>query len=153
VLNHFHRHVGVKAQAGVVQAVLIKGVKALCVSGAAIDYMPSRGAKNRDADAWVAPDPSYKQYEFKKGLDAVAISGIDPEQLAQSFIDSGTVNETESWVTGFDPTLLQNAQIQAQQQLEAYIQENLTDPTVGDVIGGRQTIVQEYPMLPSGLPN
>ncbi|MBN2701233.1 MAG: hypothetical protein JXR29_07270 [Methylothermaceae bacterium] len=120
---------------------------------AAIDYLPSRGAKNRDADTWVALDPSYKQYEFKKGLDAVAISGIDSEQLAQSFIDSGTVNETESWVTGYDPTLLQNAQSEVQQQLEAYIQENLTDPTVGDVIGGRQTIVQAYPMLPSGLPN
>jgi len=33
-------------------------------------------------------NPSYKQYEYKKGLDAIAISGIDPEQLAQSFIDS-----------------------------------------------------------------
>ena len=120
---------------------------------AAIDYQPSRGAKNRDADSWIAIDPSYKQYEYEEGLDAVAISGIDPEQLAQSFLDSGTVNEQEGWVTGFDPTVLQNAQEQAQQALEQHITDNMTDPTVGDVIGGRKTIIKEYPVLPSGLPN
>ena len=120
---------------------------------ATIDYQPSRGAKNRDADSWIAIDPSYKQYEYEEGLDAVTISGIDPEQLAQSFLDSGTVNEQEGWVTGFDPTVLQNAQEQAQQALEQHITDNMTDPTVGDVIGGRTTIIKEYPVLPSGLPN
>lgn len=120
---------------------------------AAIDYQPSRGAKNYAADSWVAMDPSYKQYEYQEGLDAIAISGIDPEQLAQSFLDSGTVNEDEGWVTGFDPIVLQNAQEQAQQALEQHINDNMTDPTVGDVIGGRKTIIQEYPVLPSALPN
>ncbi len=119
---------------------------------AAIDFEPSRGAKNRAADSWVAMDPSYKQYDYLQGLDVIAIAGINPEQLAQSFTDSGTVNEAESWVTGFDPTVLEGAQSQAQQALESYIQNNLTDPTVGEVIGGRKTIVKEYPVLPSGLP-
>jgi len=120
---------------------------------AAIDYEPSRGAINRDADNWVALDASYKQYEFLEGLDAVAISGIDPAALAQSFIDSGTVNEMESWVTGFEPAILEDAQNQASAALETYIDENLTDPTVGDVIGGNRTVVQEGPVLPSSLPN
>ncbi len=120
---------------------------------AAIDYIPSRGAKNKDADSWVSLDPSYKQYDYLAGLDAVGISGIDPEQLAQSFVASGTVNETESWATGFDPAILQNAQTQAQQKLQDYIQNQMQNPTVGDVVGGRKTIVKEYPMLPSALPN
>jgi hypothetical protein len=120
---------------------------------AAIDYQPSKGAKNRDADSWVPMDPSFKQYEYQEGLDAVAISGIDPEQLAQDFVDSGTVNETEGWVSGFDPTILQNAQTQAQNALEQHIQDNLPDPTVGDVIGGAKISIQEYPVLPSSLPN
>ena len=120
---------------------------------AAIDYSPSRGAVNKDADSWVALDPSYKQYEHLTGLDVVAISGIDPEQLSQNFVDSGTVNDSESWATGFDPTILQNAQTLAQQKLEDYIQNNLNDPTVGEVIGGRKTIIEEYPVLPSALPN
>ena len=120
---------------------------------AAIDYYPSRGAINRSADSWVALDPSYKQYDYLTGLDVVQISGLDPEQLARDFTDSGTVNESEGWVTGFDPAILQNAQSQAQTALENHITNNLTDPTVGDVIGGRKTIVREYPSLPAGLPN
>ncbi len=120
---------------------------------AAIDFIPSRGAKNKDADSWVEMDPSYKQYDYKKGLDAVAISGINPQQLAQSFVASGTVNDAEGWATGFDPTILSNAQTQARQKLETYIKDNLTNPTVGDVIGGRKTIIEDYPLLPSGLPN
>ncbi|MCP4002517.1 MAG: hypothetical protein GY727_16575, partial [Gammaproteobacteria bacterium] len=76
---------------------------------AAIDYFPSKGAKNLDADSWLQMDPSFKQYEYLEGLDAVEISGIDPQQLAQAFINSGAVNEQEGWVTGFDPTLLEDA--------------------------------------------
>jgi len=48
---------------------------------AAIDYHPSCGAINLAADSWVAMDPSCKQYEYLSGLDVVAISGIDAEQL------------------------------------------------------------------------
>ncbi|POZ49593.1 hypothetical protein [Methylovulum psychrotolerans] len=118
---------------------------------AALDFIPSRGAKNKAADSWVEMDPSYKQYTYKKGLDAVAISGLDPNQLAQSFTASGTVNDAEGWATGFDPTILQNAQSQAQQKLQAYIQANLSNPTVGDIIGGRSIIAENYPILMGGL--
>jgi hypothetical protein len=120
---------------------------------AAIDFHPSRGAKNKAADSWASLDASYKQYEHKKGLDAVAISGIDPEQLAQAFIASGTVNEAESWATGFNAQLLKDAQTQAQQKLQTYIETQMQTPTVGDVIGGAKTIIQAFPMLPSGMPN
>jgi hypothetical protein len=120
---------------------------------AAIDFHPSRGAKNKAADSWASLDASYKQYQHQQGLDVVAISGINPEQLAQDFIASGTVNETESWATGFNAQLLQDAQTQAQQKLQTYIQTQMQNPTVGDVIGGAKTIIQEFPMLPSGLPN
>ena len=120
---------------------------------AAIDYYPSRGAKNRDADSWVQLDPGFKQYDYLPGLDAVQISGIDPQQLATDFTNSGTINEAEGWVTGFDPQILQSAQNQAQTALEDYITNNLQNPTVGDVVGGRKTIVQDYPVLPSSLPN
>jgi len=120
---------------------------------AAIDYQPSRGAKNRAADSWVQLDPSYKQYTYQQGLDAVAISGINPEQLAQDFTNSGTTNETEGWVSGFDAAILENAQSQAQTALEDHITNQMTEPTVGDVIGGKKTILQEYPVLPSALPN
>ncbi len=120
---------------------------------AAIDYFPSRGAINKAADAWVAMDPSYKQYEILEGLDAVAIAGVNPEQLANEFASTGTANVAEGWMSGFDSSALEAAQAQVQTALEDYIANSLDDPTVGDVIGGRKTIIQEFPILPSGLPN
>ncbi len=119
----------------------------------ALDYYPSRAAINRDADTWVQIDPSYKQYEYQQGFDVAAIPGIDAEQLAQSFTNSGTVNEAEGWVQGLDPAVIENAQQQAQTALIDYVSNNMTDPTVGDVIGGRKTIVKERPTIPSSLPN
>ena len=119
---------------------------------AAIDFQPSRGAINRSADSWVALDPSFKQYDYLDGLDLLTISGIDADAVAQNFLNSGTVNDAENWATGFDPTILENAQTQTTQTLEQYIDDNFTDPTVGDVIGGRKAIIQQYPVLPSGLP-
>lgn len=120
---------------------------------AAIDYYPSRGARNRDADSWVQMDPSFKQYDFKEGVDVLAISGIDPEKLASDLLASGTVNEEEGWATGFDPTILENALSDSQTKLKNYIDNNMTDPSVLDVIGGRQVIIKEFPVLPSSLPN
>jgi len=157
--NNARAAIDYAASAGIPVTALVSGGRIVKVRmehiwvEAAIDYFPSRGAVNRDADSWVALDPSYKQYDYLTGLDPVQISGIDPQALVQSFIASGTVNEAEGWVTGFDPQILQSAQTQARQKLEQYISANLTNPTVGDVIGGRRTIVEEYPVLPSGLPN
>jgi transglutaminase-like putative cysteine protease len=119
----------------------------------AADYFPSRGAINKAADSWVRLDPSFKQYDNREGLDVVAIGGLDPEALAKTYVDSGTVNETEGWVSGFDPTLLQGAQAQVAQQLDDYIANNLADPTVADIIGGRPAIIEELSTLPSSLDN
>jgi len=119
---------------------------------AATDFHPSRGAKNKNADTWLQLDPSFKQYEYQEGLDVVEISGLDMGKLAQDFVDSGTVNEAEGWATGFDPSILQTAQQTAQTKLEAHI-KTLDNPTVGDVIGGKKTIIKQYPTLPSAIPN
>jgi len=120
---------------------------------AAIDYFPSRGAKNRDADSWVQFDPSYKQYEYLEGLDSVAISGGNYEQLAQNFIDSGIDNEVEGWVSTVNPRILEESAVQTQQTVADYIDINLINPVVKDVIGQRIAITKEYPILPSSLPN
>ncbi len=119
---------------------------------AAIDYFPSRGAKNRSADSWVDLDASFKQYEYQQGLDVLDITGIDAEALATQFVNSGTVDEDAGFVQKLDPSELLAAQEQAQTQLQDYIENNLTDPTVRDVIGGRRTIIEDYPVLASGLP-
>ncbi|RMF86057.1 MAG: transglutaminase domain-containing protein, partial [Nitrospirae bacterium] len=120
---------------------------------AAIDYLPSRGAVNRDADSWIALDASFKEVERLPGLDAAAIAGLDPAALAQAFAASGQVNAQEGWATGFDPAILEGAQAQAQAALEAYLAAHLPQATVGEVVGGTRIVPSHAPFLPSTLPN
>ena len=120
---------------------------------AATDYYPSRGAKNHEADIWLEFDPSYKQYEFVEGIDTLKVSGIDVEALTNEILSSTDINETTGAMSNMDTTALENALADAQIKLTDYVENNMTDPSVLDVIGGKKTIVQEYPTLPSSLPN
>lgn len=120
---------------------------------AAIDYYPSRGAINRDADAWVAMDPSFKQYEYHRALDLETVAGVQGAQLAQSYVTSGVVNAGDGWVNGLDPVVMQNAQQEARQKIEAYIVNNMTSPTVVDVIGGRRIVTQTFSGIPAAPSN
>jgi len=122
---------------------------------AAVPYNPARGAKpasaNNPIDTWIPIDPSYKLYNYLSGIDAQAISGINGQQVATNFTNSGTVNEQEGWVQGLNSDIIANAQTQAQQNIKTYI-DGMTNPTVGDVIGGRTIQQQTLPYLAGTLP-
>ena len=120
---------------------------------AAIDFEPSRGAKNKSADAWIAMDPSYKQYQFTTGIDVTSVTTVNMQTVADNYLASGTVNEQEGWISGFDPTILQNAQTQVQTDVETYLTNQTTPPTVSDVIGGHNAIIQSVKGFPASLPN
>jgi len=87
------------ASGGIATTSLVEGGRVAAVRmehvwvEVAVDYLPSRAAVNKSADSWIPLDPSFKQYEFKEGIDIAAVTGIDPEQTAQSFLDSGTIDE------------------------------------------------------------
>jgi len=121
----------------------------------ALPYYPSQGTKavstRNPIDTWVPIDPSSKTYTYLTGLDTAAIVNLDGEQISNNFIDSGTVNETEGWVQGLNSNIIQQAQEDAQKKLEAHI-NTMTDPTVGDVIGGRTIDQQTFDFFPSSLP-
>lgn len=119
----------------------------------AIDYIPSRGAKNLSADSWLALDSSFKQVALLQGIDPVTISGINPQSIVNDFLAAGTVNEQESWMTGFGSNVLQDAQEQARAPVEDHIGNHLQDATVGDVLGGVRIVSISSITLPSGMPN
>src|SRR6185312_12861727 len=58
----------------------------------AVDFVPSRGAVNRSADAWVPMDPSFKQMQTTSGLNLPSVAGVDPVQIENNFVASGTVD-------------------------------------------------------------
>lgn len=116
---------------------------------AAIDFFPSRGARNRSADAWLGLDPSFKQYEHQEGVDVLRMSGIDVGQLAQDFVASGTVNEGESWFSGFNAAIVENAHRDTARKLQDYFQTHLPTPSIADVIGRRTIMPHDVSVLPS----
>lgn len=117
----------------------------------AVDYIPSRGARSQAPDSWVAIDPSYKQYEFYEPPTDAAMSTINTNQIAQDFINSGTSNDAEGWIAGFDKSVLETAQAELRQATAAEVAATLPDPTFVEVIGDRRTIVFETPTLGSSL--
>jgi hypothetical protein len=119
---------------------------------AAVDFHPSRGVKNLVADSWVGMDPSFKQIEVLPGLDAVQIARVDVEALVASYRASGTVNESEGWVAGFNTAILQNSFASSRDALDEYMNDLPPDTRVADILGGERIARVETPMLPAGLP-
>jgi transglutaminase-like putative cysteine protease len=120
---------------------------------AAIDFQPSHGVRNREADSWVALDPSFKQVQLQSGLELRQLTGVDPEALATDTQNSGTVNDAEGWVAGLNPAIVQNAQNQALGGIRNRITEMFPTATMGDVFGGRRIVTAQVSSLPTSLPN
>ncbi|QOC23506.1 hypothetical protein IC757_05025 [Wenzhouxiangella sp. AB-CW3] len=91
-----------------------------------------------EADTWVALDASFKQYVYLQGLDAIEISGLDVEQLVDDFAASGTVDEDLGYVQNLDVSLIEAAQEQVANAMQDFIEDQMEDPTTGDVLGGRK---------------
>jgi hypothetical protein len=120
----------------------------------ATDYFPSRGAKNKVADSWVALDGSFKTYEYSKGVDVMKISGLDVNTTLNNFVSSGEMNATQGWATGFDNSILESALNDAQVNIKEYIDANydLNKTSLYDIIGGKRVVKCETDTLPSTLP-
>ncbi len=103
-------------------------------------------------DTWVSLDPSFKQYEFKEGVDLQNAVPFDGSDLASQIEGSMTSNEEEGWVQGIDQSAIEQAMVGYQQSLETFINENHADATVADILGGQAIIQTVDTNLPSSLP-
>jgi len=115
---------------------------------AAIDYFPSRGAKNRSADSWVDLDASFKQYEYLEGVDFSQVTGVSVESFQDQFFVNGSIDEESRFQQGID----EDGILSVQSPLIDHLVNNPSLQTFEDAVGSRRTIVKEYPTLPSELP-
>ncbi|MGR9088042.1 MAG: transglutaminase domain-containing protein [Gammaproteobacteria bacterium] len=137
---------------GVRQGGVIKFVKMEHIWVEAwVDYHPSRGAKHRIGDSWVAMDASFKQHEFSQGMDIKNQVSFD-FSLLDSVMDAAQTNETEGSVSGIDQNRIKTIVETYQTQIHSYIEGVKPEATVGDVIGKRIIQSQDNPFLASGLP-
>ena len=117
-----------------------------------IDYEPSRGAKHIEGDTWVPMDASFKQYSYTDGMNVDENVPFDAQGFADQIEASATINEEEGWVQGMDQAYIQNEFQSYLDQLNAYVENQDPNATVGEVLGTK-TIDRINPLiLPAGLP-
>jgi hypothetical protein len=117
-----------------------------------VDYIPSRGAVHKQGDTWIPLDASYKQYTYIQGIDISAAVPFDAQSFANQILSTATTNTAEGSVTNVNSALIQTTMQDYQAQVQSYIQQNYPSATVGDVIGKKEIVRQEYPYLMGTLP-
>jgi hypothetical protein len=117
-----------------------------------VDNTPSRGAVNKNPNTWIPMDASYKQYQQIQGMDIAKNVLFDTQTFVGQLKTSMTGNENEGWVKGIDQTLVQSALQNYQSRVSSYISNQNPNATVGDVLGTRKIIEQNYSVLLETLP-
>lgn len=117
-----------------------------------IDYIPSRGAVQRQGNTWIPLDPSYKTYNYVQGIDISSAVPFDAQSFANQILATATTNTTDGSVTNVNSALIQQTLQDYQTQVQNYIQQNYPNATVGAVIGKKEIIKQEFGILPETLP-
>jgi len=117
-----------------------------------IDYIPSLGAIHKTGDTWIALDASYKQYTNTEGVDFQSAVPFDAQNLTDQIKATATINEQESYVTNVNSTVIENALNDYNSLLETYVTDNLPNATPGDILGKKEIIKKEQPILPASLP-
>ncbi len=114
-----------------------------------IDYIPSRGARHRpgQGDTWIPIDGSYKEYKYTPGLDIKTAVPFEAQTFIDQIKSSATINETEGYVTNVNSGLVQQTMTDYQTRVQNYISQNYPNATVGDVLGKKEIIKQEFPYL------
>lgn len=119
-----------------------------------INYIPSRGARhvNGHEDTWISLDPSYKQYTFTPGIDIKSAVPFDAQSFLTQLQSGATIDNTAGYVTGVNSLLVQQTMQDYQSRVQNYIQQNHPNATVGDVLGKKEIVKQEFPYLLGTLP-
>jgi hypothetical protein len=117
-----------------------------------VDYIPSRGAVNRQGDTWVPLDGSFKQYDYAQGMDLKTAVPLDAPALIDQIKAGATVNEAEGWVQNLDSATLQTALADYQTRLKTYIDSQNPNSAIGDVLGTKTIVTHAYPILMGSLP-
>jgi transglutaminase-like putative cysteine protease len=120
-----------------------------------IQYFPSRGAihKPGQGDMWIPIDASYKQFKYMQGFDIKTAVPFDSQSFIDQIKSSATINEAAGYVTNVNSSLVQQSMQDYQTRVQTYITQNYPNATIGDVLGKKEIIKQEFPYLMGTLNN
>lgn len=143
---------GISAAGGIIGGQIVETRMEHVWVEAYVDYIPSRGAVHKEGDTWIPLDASFKQYDFKQGVDLDAAIVFDEETFFNQITATATVNELESSATNIDGSLIETALRDITIQLGNHVDQNIPNALVGDVIGAKSIREVDLPSLSSTLP-
>jgi len=111
-----------------------------------------RPSKLNHSKTWIPLDPSYKQYIYTEGIDIQTAVPFDAQSFVNQIKSTATINETESYVTKVDSSYIQTTLTGYQTQLQNYINQNIPNATVDDILGKKEIQKKELGILPVTLP-
>ena len=119
-----------------------------------IDYFPMRGVRHKtgEGDTWIPLDASFKQYAYTQGMDIKTAVPFDAQTFIDQIKNTATINEAQGYVTNVNSLLIQQTMHDYQSRVQNYISQNYPNATVGDVLGKKEIIKQEFPYLLGTLP-
>ncbi len=121
-----------------------------------VSNLPAKGTIPNTADnqsnTWIPLDASYKSYVRTAGIDIAKAVPFDAQKLIDQAKAGATVDEATGSVKNLNQEAVNTAIQDYQKQVEAYLQQNHPNATVGDVLGTSK--IKEYksqflsPVLP-----
>ncbi|MBI5075876.1 MAG: transglutaminase domain-containing protein [Nitrospirae bacterium] len=119
-----------------------------------IDYFPMRGVRHKtgEGDTWIPLDASFKQYTYTSGMDIKSAVPFDAQSFVTQIQSTATINEQAGYVTNVNSLYIQQAMQDYQSRVQSYISQNHPNATVGDILGKKEIVKQEFSYLLGTLP-
>ncbi len=117
-----------------------------------VNYFPSRGARNGPGNEWIPLDASYKQYTYTQGMNITQAVPFDTQSFLNQITSTATINTQEGYVTNVDSQYISQTIQNYATQVANYISQTNPNATVGDVIGKKTIIQQNFPYLLGTMP-
>jgi len=130
-----------------------------CWIEAYVPYGNYRGIPGDDSiKTWIPLDPSFKQYEYNRGMDLYSAMGINGEQYIMDYITDTSPSPIPAELSELFPDYTISPYQFYSKRLLDYIDTNLQNASMEDILGAEtidQTkliIKKEYPYLLGSLP-
>ncbi len=117
-----------------------------------IDYWPSRGARHKIGDSWVAMDASFKQYDYTPGVDFAAQVPFDEMTFLQTLMGASVIDEQAGSIYSIDSAYI-GAQFQEYKNLLLeFLAGQGTELTFDELVAVKSIVKQMRKDISAGLP-
>lgn len=117
-----------------------------------IDFAPSRGARHRTGDAWVALDASYKDLNYSPGIDLAVLMAIDTAASANALGAAATLDGGAGFISALaGPALAAQLDAATQRLRNALQARNLGNARLRDLLPHATDTTPDYPFFLGNL--